>query len=39
MMTVPIKFESQECAIKMGVKNQIAETVKLLADKVADSKI
>ena len=36
---VPINFESQECAIKMGVASQTAETVRLLADKVAAAKI
>ena len=32
---VPIDFESQECAIKMGVASQTSETVRLLANKVA----
>ena len=36
---ITIKFEPQECAIKMGVASQTAETVKLLADEVAPAKI
>ena len=32
---IPINLDSQECAIKMGVASQTAETVKLLVDKVA----